>query len=78
MSMRRVQLVSSRDGERSLVPARVSGIGPMCVESFHGRKCDNSALVLLLLFCSVVDSDVDGLSFGLLVYGGTSRCADHT
>lgn len=60
ISMRRVQLVSNRDGERSQVPARVSGIGPKCVESFHRRKCDNSALVLLLLllFCSATESDV--------------------
>lgn len=69
--MRRVQLVSNCDGERSDVPARTSGTGPKCVESFHGRKCDNSALVLFL-FCSAVDSDLNGLCFGCLraVLGG--------
>lgn len=59
--MRRVQLVSNRDGERSQVSVCVSGTDPKCVESFYCRKCDNSTLVvlfLLLLFYSTTDSDV--------------------
>lgn len=64
ISMRRVQLVSNRVRGQLLlmkVHARDSDIiGPKCVESFQRRKCDNSSLVLLLLFlfCSATELDV--------------------